>query len=130
MQANPARSLFVTAPALSLLQAGPSGEVKVPLAELPPLAGPNARDCTPNRRPINLDSLPGTPQTAPAAGPAARTRGAAKGSDHLLMSPPPKRAATSMKPSSLEGLMSPPPARTRSSRSRQTEHKEGEAGVL
>lgn len=109
--------------AVTVLQAGPSGEVKVPLAELPPLAGPNARDCTPNRRPINMDSLPGTPQTAPTAGAAACT---AKSSEQLLLSPPPKRAATSMKPASLAGLMSPPPARTRSSRSRQADHKDGE----
>uniref|UniRef100_A0A383W7V9 CDT1 Geminin-binding domain-containing protein n=1 Tax=Tetradesmus obliquus TaxID=3088 RepID=A0A383W7V9_TETOB len=105
-------------------RAGPSGEVKVPLAELPPLAGPNARDCTPNRRPINMDSLPGTPQTAPTAGAAACT---AKSSEQLLLSPPPKRAATSMKPASLAGLMSPPPARTRSSRSRQADHKDGDS---
>ncbi|KAF6266539.1 hypothetical protein COO60DRAFT_1632643 [Scenedesmus sp. NREL 46B-D3] len=101
-----------------------------PPGELPPLAGPNARDCTPNRRPINLDLLPGTPQTAPTAGAAARTRGSAdSSSEQLLVSPPPKRAATSMKPSGLGGLMSPPPTRTRSSRSRQAEHKEaGAAG--
>ncbi|KAF8072991.1 hypothetical protein HT031_000651 [Scenedesmus sp. PABB004] len=39
---------------------------EAPLAELPPLAGPNARDCTPSRRALSSgDLLPGTPQTAP-----------------------------------------------------------------
>lgn len=89
------------------------------MAELPPAAGPKARDSTPSRRGTNgQELLPGTPQTAPPPGAVARTNTSAGAQDSLLMSPPPKRATTCFK-GPAGALMSPPPARTRSSRSKQ-----------
>lgn len=94
-------------------------DIKVPMAELPPAAGPKARDSTPSRRGTNgQELLPGTPQTAPPPGAVARTNTSAGAQDSLLMSPPPKRATTCFK-GPAGALMSPPPARTRSSRSKQ-----------
>jgi hypothetical protein len=50
-----------------------ASNVQLPQAQLPPAAAPNARDCTPTRRSINPQMLPGTPQTAPAAASLSRT---------------------------------------------------------
>eukprot|EP00775_Hariotina_reticulata_P007924 gene7924-8120_t len=100
---------------------------QLPLAQLPPAAAPNARDCTPTRRSINPQMLPGTPQTAPPAASLSRTGdgSAASSTAHLMMSPPPpKRAALTVARSAAAGpggLMSPPPARSRAGRARQPE---------
>lgn len=83
-----------------------TSELELPLAELPPLAGPSTRDCTPSRQRVS-SLLPATPQTAPPAGSTAQQ----------MMSPPPKRLATAVRaPPANNALMSPPPARTRGNR--------------
>lgn len=93
----------------TVLQACAGGSDKVselPLAELPPAAGPSTRDCTPSRQRIG-GLLPGTPQTAPpSTGNMAQQ----------MLSPPPKRLATAVRAPAGTALMSPPPARTRANK--------------
>lgn len=104
----------------SLPLQGATGEPQVPLAELPPLAGPNARDCTPSKRGINpQELLPGTPQTAPPPG-VIRHTGISIEAQHHMMSPPVKRQSATCFKGASAGLMSPPPARTRGAKLRQS----------